>query len=138
MKILFVASFSPIISDPAASHAFYRGALGLPLDKGEGDYVFSESLPGAKHFGLWPLAEAARASFGTPDWPSDVKVPQACLELEVDDVAAAAAELESGGHRLLHGSRTEPWGQTVARLLSPEGLLIGVCHTPWLRDKTAS
>ena len=27
-----------------------------------------------------------------------------------------------------------PWGQTVTRLLSPEGLLTGVTFTPWLRD----
>ncbi|MEZ5411874.1 MAG: hypothetical protein R2761_27820 [Acidimicrobiales bacterium] len=49
-------------------------------------------------------------------------------------VAAAATELEAAGHRLLHGARTEPWGQTLARLLGPEGLLIGVCHTPWLHE----
>jgi uncharacterized glyoxalase superfamily protein PhnB len=60
-------------------------------------------------------------------------VPQGTLELEVDDVAAAAAELETRGHRLVHGARTEPWGQTVARVMSPEGLLVGLTHTPWLR-----
>ncbi|PLP37801.1 glyoxalase, partial [Klebsiella variicola] len=26
-----------------------------------------------------------------------------------------------------------PWGQTVTRLLSPEGLLAGLTVTPWLR-----
>jgi hypothetical protein len=30
-------------------------------------------------------------------------------------------------------NRTEPWGQTVSRLLSPEGLLIGITFTPWMR-----
>jgi hypothetical protein len=39
-----------------------------------------------------------------------------------------------GGHRLLHGPRTEPWGQTVAWLLTEDGLLIGVCFTPDLRE----
>lgn len=29
-------------------------------------------------------------------------------------------------------SPIEPWQQTIARLLSPEGLIVGVCHTPWL------
>lgn len=135
MKILFVASFSPISADPAASRRLYVDALGLPLDQGHGDYVFSESIGGCKHFGLWPLAEAAQACFGKDTWPSDVAVPQASLELEVDDVSAAAAELESKGHRLLHPARTEPWGQTIARLLGPEGLLVGVCHTPWLRQR---
>ena len=30
-------------------------------------------------------------------------------------------------------NRKEPWGQTVTRLLSPEGILIGITLTPWLR-----
>ena len=60
-------------------------------------------------------------------------VPQATIEFEVDDVAEAAGELEAKGYRLLHGARTEPWGQTVARLLSPEGLIVGFSYTSWLR-----
>jgi hypothetical protein len=47
-------------------------------------------------------------------------------------VADGAAELEAAGHRLLHGARTEPWGQTVARLQSPEGLVVGLSFAPWL------
>jgi len=58
-------------------------------------------------------------------------MPQASIEFEVLDVAAAAAELEANGHTLIHGVRTEPWGQVIARLLGPEGLLIGICYTPW-------
>jgi hypothetical protein len=27
----------------------------------------------------------------------------------------------------------EPWGQTVTRLLGPEGLLVGITHTPSMR-----
>ena len=42
-----------------------------------------------------------------------------------------AAE-EAAGHRLLRGAREEPWGQTTARVLSPEGLLVGVTYTPWM------
>lgn len=134
MRIAFVAGFSPIVRDPAASQAFYRDALGLPLEGREGDYTFTENLGGIKHLGLWPLRDAAQACFGTPEWPQDILVPQASVEFEVDDVEsvrAAADELEARGHRLIHQARTEPWNQTVARLLSPEGLVVGVCHTPW-------
>ena len=53
---------------------------------------------------------------------------------EVGDVAAAAAELAAKGHHLVHGARTEPWGQITARLLSPEGLLVAVCYTPAFQD----
>jgi hypothetical protein len=68
-------------------------------------------------------------------------VPQASVECElaaVDAVAAAAAELQASGHQLLHPARTEPWNQTIARLLSPEGLLVGVCYTPWFHEGAAA
>ena len=50
----------------------------------------------------------------------------------MEEVEAAAEELESRGFELLHRGRTEPWGQTVARLLSPEGLIVGVSYAPLL------
>lgn len=134
MDVEFVASFSPIVAEPSASAAFYGDALGLSFEGEAGDYAYTDRLDGVKHFGLWPLHEAAQACFGTQVWPDDVPVPQASLEFEVADVAAAAAELEDQGYRLLHGARTEPWDQTIARLLSPDGLLVGVCYTPWFHD----
>ena len=135
MEVLFVASVSPIVREPEASRAFYRDALGVSFEGGEGDYVFTERLEGVKHFGMWPLAEAARACFGTSEWPAEVPVPQASIEFEVADVAAAAEELERAGYRLLHGARTEPWTQVTARLISPEGLLVAVCYTPWFHQE---
>jgi hypothetical protein len=59
------------------------------------------------------------------------------LEFEVADadaVATAAQELESRGYQLLHEGRQEPWGQTVARLLSPEGAVVGVSYAPSLHE----
>jgi catechol 2,3-dioxygenase-like lactoylglutathione lyase family enzyme len=131
MDVQFVASIAPIVRDPEAARAFYGGALGLSFEGSGGEYVYTHELPGTKHFGLWPLSEAAIACFGTPDWPGEVPVPQASIEFEVADVAAAADELEAKGYRLLHGARTEPWSQITARLLSPEGLLVAVCYTPF-------
>ena len=55
------------------------------------------------------------------------------IEFEVQDadaVAAAAAELTAKGFALLHEARQEPWGQTVARLLSNEGSIVGIPYTP--------
>jgi catechol 2,3-dioxygenase-like lactoylglutathione lyase family enzyme len=135
MNVLFVAGFSPIVRDDlATSRAFYSGALGITL--ASDDYPHTENLEGVKHFGLWPLSEAAKSCFGTETWPEDTPVPQATIEFEVADVAAAAIEMEAAGYALIHGARTEPWGQTVARLLSPEGLLIGLSYAPWLHLPT--
>lgn len=134
MDVQFVASVAPIVRDLDAARAFYRDALGLSFEGSEGDYWFTQHLEGTKHFGLWPLAEAATACFGTTEWPEDIPVPQASIEFEVADVAAAADELASKGYRLIHGARTEPWSQVTARLLSPEGLLVAVCYTPQFHD----
>ncbi|HEY3127662.1 MAG TPA: VOC family protein [Candidatus Limnocylindria bacterium] len=134
MKVLFVAGFGPIVRDMDASLAFYRDTIGMPLEE-KGD-VSTEKVDGVKHFGLWPLAEAAESCFGSHEWPTNMTAPQAWIEFDVDDVAAAAEELRAKGYRLLVAPKTEPWGQTVARLLSPEGVLVGVTITPWMREPT--
>jgi len=131
---LIVAGVGPIVRDAAASAVFYRDARGLPLE-GD-DYLHTDRLEGGtKHFGLRPLADAARLCFETDRWPNDIPIPQAVIEFEVDVVAQAAAEMERRGYRLLTGVKTEPWGQVVARLLSPEGLLLGLTSTPWMRGQ---
>lgn len=138
MDVEFVASVAPIVRDAEAARAFYGGALGLSFEGGDGAYVYTHNLDGTKHFGLWPLSEAASACFGSSEWPSGIPVPQASIEFEVADVAAAAEELEAEGHRLIHDARTEPWGQITARLLSADGLLVAVCYTPAFHDGTAA
>lgn len=135
MEISFVAGFGPITRDAEAAPAFWSGALGIPLEEPVPGYLTNDSLGGVKAFALWPLAHAAESTFGTAEWPADHPVPQAWIELDVasaEAVAAAAAELEASGHRLLRGAHTEPWGQTTARLQSPEGLLVGIAYTPWM------
>ena len=135
MDIEFIAGFAVIAPDPATSRRLYVDALGLPLEASAGsDYFHSEGIAGARHFGVWPLAEAAEACFGSPEWPQGVAVPQASVEFEVADpaaVASAAAELRAAGFELVHDAREEPWGQTVARLLSAEGLIVGISYAPW-------
>jgi catechol 2,3-dioxygenase-like lactoylglutathione lyase family enzyme len=136
MKIEFVASVAVITPDPSTSRRLYVDAIGLPLD-GQDDYVHSESIGGCKHFGVWPLRQAAQACFGTSEWPAERPVPQASIEFEVADaeaVAAAGEELQAAGYELLHPARQEPWGQTVARVLSGEGLIIGISYAPSLHD----
>jgi catechol 2,3-dioxygenase-like lactoylglutathione lyase family enzyme len=135
LNIEFIASFAVITPDPAKSRELFVDGLGLPLEASEGDdYFHSERIAGTKHFGVWPLSQAAQACFGSPEWPSGRPVPQASVEFEVADpaaVQAAAEELRDRGHELLHEAREEPWGQTVARLQSIEGVVIGISFAPW-------
>jgi catechol 2,3-dioxygenase-like lactoylglutathione lyase family enzyme len=137
MNVLAVASVSPIAADPPESRKLYVDALGLPLEKLDGEYYASEKIGGSKHFGVWPLAQAAQACFGSDEWPADLTRPQVSIEFELEDadaVAAGAEELEGKGFSLLHGARTEPWGQTVARLLSADGSIVGLSFAPWQHD----
>jgi len=136
VKILFVAGFGPIASDVEKSRALYEEALGIEFKVEDVDYRHTEELEGAKGFAIWPLYQAAESCFGSRDWPDDVARPQAWLEFDVDDVEAATEELERRGYKLLVRNRTEPWGQVVTRLISPEGLLVGVTMTPWMRKRS--
>ena len=136
MKISFVAGFGPIVREMDASLAFYRDALGIGFE-GDDAYPHTGELDGVRAFALWRLGDAARSCFETDVWPADLAAPQAWLEFDVEShgaVASAAAELEERGYRLLRPARLEEWGQTVARLLSPEGILVGVAHTPWMHE----
>jgi catechol 2,3-dioxygenase-like lactoylglutathione lyase family enzyme len=138
MDIQFIASIAVITSDPAKSRELFMDALGLPLEAAPGsDYLHSEHVGGSKHFGVWPLSEAAQACFGTDDWPADRVVPQMSLEFEVSDadaVQSAVEELRERGFSLLHDPREEPWGQTVARLQTEDGAIIGISFAPALHD----
>jgi catechol 2,3-dioxygenase-like lactoylglutathione lyase family enzyme len=138
MNVLFITSMAVVAADPSQSRKLFMDALGLPLE-GEGDgYYSSGRIAGSKHFGVWPLSEAAEACFGTPVWPAGRVVPQASIEFEVADadaVAAAGGELERAGFELLHTARTEPWGQTVARLLTSDGLIVGISYAPPLHEE---
>jgi hypothetical protein len=136
VDIQFIASIAVITPDPHKSRELFIDALGLPLEASQGsDYFHSERIESSKHFGVWPLSQAAEACFGTPDWPADRTVPQMSLEFEVHDadaVGSAAEELRQRGFSLLHDRREEPWGQTVARLQSQEGSIVGISFAPSL------
>jgi len=138
MKIEFLSTIAVITPDPPGSRRLYVETLGLPLE-GDGDdqYHHTDQVAGSKHFGVWPLSQAAQACFGSPQWPADRPVPQVSIEFDVADAAAvdaAAHELEQAGYALLHPAREEPWGQTVARLQSLEGAIVGVSYAPSLHD----
>ena len=137
MKVSFVAGFGPIVRDPEASRNWWQQVTGMELNEIAPDYYGTDDLDGVKAFAAWPLAQAAENTFGTPDWPGDLPIPQAWIELDVDSADAvreAADELVAKGHTLLRETKTEDWKQTTARLQSPEGLLVGISHTPWMHE----
>jgi catechol 2,3-dioxygenase-like lactoylglutathione lyase family enzyme len=137
VRIVSVAGFAAITKNPTASDRLYRETLGLPL-KAQDEYLSVDNFDGAKHFGVWPLRMAAQSCFGQDTWPDDVPEPHATIEFELSDVesvSTAVKEMKEKGFNFLHEARLEPWGQTVARFLSPEGLLIGLSFAPWLHGE---
>ena len=47
-------------------------------------------------------------------------------------VAAAEKELTDAGFDLLHATKVEPWGQTVARVQDTDGTIVGISYMPWM------
>jgi catechol 2,3-dioxygenase-like lactoylglutathione lyase family enzyme len=135
VKVLFIAGFGPIVRDAAQSRKLYLNDLGLKFTEETGGYLHTEALQGARTFALWPLSQAAQSCFCRDAWPIDIPVPQAWLEFEVDSVEEATAALERLGYRVLIRVKKEPWGQTVSRFMSPEGLLVAVTCTPAMREE---
>lgn len=136
MNVVAIAGFAVISKDPEPSKSLYRDRLKLPL-KQKGDYLSMDRFKGVNHFGVWSLAMAAESCFGSDAWPADYPEPQATIEFELSDVKAvqsAVEEMKASGQRFVHEARMEPWGQTVARFVSPEGLLIGLSFAPWMHE----
>lgn len=134
MKILFVAGFGPIVRDQAGSESLYVDTLGIEFER-DGEYLHTQKLDGTKHFALWPLSQAAISCFGVKQWPKDVPQPQAWLEMDVDNILSATSELQQHGYTVLVQAREEVWGQIVTRMLTPEGILLGLTYTPQMRKE---
>ena len=135
LKVLFIAGFGPVVREPGESRKLYRDVLGIPFREESGGYLHSEAVRGAKSFALWPLSQAAQSCFGRDSWPEHIPAPQAWLEFDVDSVEEATVVLESEGYQMLVKNKKEPWGQIVSRFISPEGLLLGITFTPWIREQ---
>jgi hypothetical protein len=134
-EVLFIAGFGPIVREVSVSHKLYSEVLGIQFKEESGEYLHTEALKGANSFALWPLSHAAQSCFGKDSWPDEIPAPQAWLEFDVDNVEKATAELAARGYRMLVKNKQEPWGQTVSRFLSPEGILVGITLTPSMRKE---
>ena len=138
MEIEFVSGVAVIAPDPArVAPPVRRHPRAAPDKRGRRLLSQRADTGNLKHFGVWPLSQAAQACFGSEQWPAHVAVPQVSVEFDVADAARvqdAADELAGAGYELLHPVRQEPWGQTVVRLLSPEGAIVGISYIPSMHE----
>lgn len=137
LGVLFVAGFGPITRESDESKAFYVEALGLPLKPMPGNETYLLSEQGALDGGEAFRPVAAGAGGAVLLWRRSLAGGSRGAA-GVDRVRRGRhggrhRGLVDRGYRLLVANREEPWGQSVTRLLSPEGLLVGVTYTPRLR-----
>ncbi|BAL96441.1 VOC family protein [Rubrivivax gelatinosus] len=113
------------VDDVARSLAFYGAAFGLAqrfLHEG-GDY-------GELDTGGTTLAFSSRRllrEIGHHPQRADADAPCFEIALTFDDVPAAMRRAVEAGARPMQEPRQMPWGQTVAYVADPEGVLIELC-----------
>src|ERR1035438_5070080 len=78
-------------------------------------------------------AKTRDLSWGRSDFPSRA-MPRTTSTSSARRLAAAStSELRARGHEL-HATRKEPWGQTVCRVLTSEGAIVGISYAPSLHE----
>ena len=81
------AGVAEIVEDFEAAVQFYRDTLGLEVESLSEGYA-TATVPGVLHFGIWSRAEAAQATYGSPDAADRVPLGFT-IAFEVDNVTEA-------------------------------------------------
>jgi catechol 2,3-dioxygenase-like lactoylglutathione lyase family enzyme len=112
---------------------FYRDLLGLTVKYEQGSDYAEVEVGGVLHFAIWLRSAAAEATFG--DAGQADRIPLGfTLGFEVDDVKGANEAMAGQGWDIAQPPKTEPWGQSTSRFLSPTGMLCEFSETPWARS----
>ena len=130
------AGVAEIVEDFEAAVQFYRDTLGLEVESLSEGYA-TATIPGVLHFGIWSRAEAAEATYGSPDAADRVPLGFT-IAFEVDNVTEAAQHLDNAAVKIVQPTKTEPWGQVTSRFITPSGALCEIAETPWARRITQS
>ena len=113
------------VDDVRDALAFYEAALGL---KTRFVNVEGEMQYGELETGETVLAFASHA-LATASAGEECSHRPAAFEIAfvTDDVAAAVAQSVAAGATLVRGPTEKPWGQTVAYVRDPDGILVELC-----------
>ena len=129
-----LASIAEVVEDFDAAVRLYRDTLGLEVEIYHEGYAVA-TVPGTLHFGVWSRAEAAKATYGSPEEADRVPLGFT-IGFEVDDVVAAEKRLADAGLEVVQPAKTEPWKQVTSRFLTPGGSFCEIAETPWARSIT--
>lgn len=113
------------VRDVEASVRFYERAFGVGLRFVAPGGEYAELETGATALGLAANSMAAQ-NFAPPIRENDPGQPPAAFEIgfEVENVAAAYAHAVEAGATPLAEPVEKPWGQTVAYVRDPDGILV--------------
>lgn len=113
------------VRDVEASVAFYERAFGVGLRFVAPGGEYAELETGDTALGLASNA-LAPTNFAQPIRENDPELPPAAFEIgfEVEDVAGAYAHAVEAGATPLAEPVEKPWGQTVAYVRDPDGILV--------------
>lgn len=113
------------VPDVRASVSFYERALGASCKQVHEDASYAEIALGSLTVGI---VDSALAALHLPAEfrPHDPSAPPAAFELyvEVEDVDEAVRHVVGAGGVLLGEPGDKPWGQRVAYLRDPDGVVI--------------
>ncbi len=118
------------VADVAAAIEFYRAAFGFEKrfmhEDGENAYAELDTGQTVMAFASHQVAETILAD-------GYVKVDQSPhpigfeMAMVTDDVESAIERAITAGASLIAPAQQKPWGQTVAYVRAPDGMLIEIC-----------
>jgi catechol 2,3-dioxygenase-like lactoylglutathione lyase family enzyme len=115
------------VPDVARAIAFWQQAFGLGLRFAHESGTYAELETGATALGF--VAEEIARANGGDFRPNRSDGPPAGVELALTthDVAAAWQRALDAGAAAVKPPSTKPWGQTVAYVRDPDGVLVELC-----------
>ncbi len=124
MKLGYVIIYVP---DVAAAVTFYERAFGLERSFADPSGVYAEMETGDTALAF--VAEAFAAENGISFRAHHPGEPPAGMEIALvaTDIDAALVRAEAAGARVVQAVVAKPWGQKIAYVRDPAGVLIELC-----------
>lgn len=124
MQLGYIIIYVP---DVKAAITFYEKAFGLTVGFADETGDFAQMNTGATSLAFAKEGMVRDLGVGFTPLRPDVAAPGIEIALTTVDVSAALAAALAAGAMLVKEAEEKPWGQTVAYVRDPFGLLVELC-----------
>lgn len=124
MQLGYVIIYVP---DVKAAITFYEKAFGLAVGFADETGDFAQMSTGTTSLAFAKEGMVRGLGVGFTPLRPDAEAPGVEIALTTTDVPAALAAALAMGASLVKGAEKKPWGQTVAYVRDPFGLLVELC-----------